>query len=87
MTIREAAEAVLGDATYDAALPQDWVDAVVEKTGHSYDNVLANFVWAYDEQAPTFGRPCALTGKGNLILTDANFRMGTNYPLTPKPPR
>ncbi len=83
MTKREAAERVLGNATWDSALPQQWVDAVVSKTECEYNDVLAHFVWSYDHGAGIFGRPCALTSEANMLLERINTAFGSSFPLTP----
>lgn len=90
LTIREAAAAILGDATYDTALPQPWLDAVadlplIKDLGYTYGEILASFVWSYDQQAGIFGRPCALSVTGNEILALVNAYQGSHYPLTENP--
>lgn len=85
MTIGEAARQILGGVTFDAALPQTWVDDVCRHTGCLYIDALANFVWVYDEAAGISGRPCALTEAGNEILHRYNQAVEADYPLTPNP--
>ncbi len=94
MTVAEAARLVLGEQTFDTALPQQWLDGCVdalaahgdERPKHViYRGILANFVWAYDRQAPVFGRPCALTHAGNGLLIAINAVTGTCWPLTENP--
>ena len=41
--------------TFDYALPQDWLDNFVEKSGLNYDLVLSTTVWCYDNSL--FGQP------------------------------
>jgi len=83
MTVGEAAEKVLGSATYDTALPQRWVDACVEQLQCEYREVGVPFVWAYDNGGG--GRPCALTQAANVTLARINEVMGSCWPLTPNP--
>jgi hypothetical protein len=87
MTVGQAAEKVLGTATYDTALPQRWLDHVVaELRGkYAYHQVSCQFVWAYDDDRARHGRPCALTEEANEILTAINELMGSTWPLTPNP--
>ena len=50
-----------------------------------YRLILASFVWAYDRQSPVFGRPCALTTRGNALLVQINAAMGTCWLTTLEP--
>jgi hypothetical protein len=53
-----------GIKTFDTALPQDWVDEVVRRTGF---DPFGHFVWSYD--APrTFGMAMPVTDVGVVIL-------------------
>lgn len=54
------------DASYDTALPQDWLDEVVEycklnRYTISYHEILYGTVWMYDKEASITGRPYPLT--------------------------
>lgn len=56
----------LEDASYDIALPQDWLDEAVKYcklNGYpiSYHEILYGTVWMYDKQSRIFGRPYPLT--------------------------
>lgn len=42
------AEAFANLQVYDTALPQDWLDDFVAKSGLDYHFVLATTVWCYD---------------------------------------
>jgi len=60
-----------GRETYDYALPQPWVDEWCKKLkaqGVTYDDLIFGFVWLYDEEAKTFGRPFPLTNRARFIL-------------------
>jgi hypothetical protein len=59
-----------GGYTVDSALPQPWVDAVLEATGIS---PVGHFVWTYCERAGVFGEPRPVTLHGRAIqqLLDA----------------
>jgi len=79
-TTKESAAKKLGLKTYDTALPQPWLDDVVNTLftpgsptmenyptrTRLYDAVLSGTVWSYDGNL--FGRPYALTEEAlNLI--------------------
>lgn len=64
---KEEAAKMIGLKTYDTALPQQWLDKVVKESGVSYDDILSNIVWSYDD-AHIFGSPCPLTVKGCAVL-------------------
>lgn len=82
MTIEKAAEKILGNATFDTALPLTWCDQVNTCLGEW----PREFVWAYDPLAPVgVGRPCALTPAANLLLDRYNRMFGSHYPLAPNP--
>lgn len=88
MTAGEAARLVLGEgATWDAALPADWVNKVVEQCGEhvTHATIYREFVWAYDGRWRIGGRPCPLTTKGNAVLRTINAHLGSNWPLTLRP--
>jgi hypothetical protein len=50
--------------SFDYALPQYWVDHVMATTGLFPNGV----VWLYDEKAPAFGRPYAVSMYGWWVL-------------------
>lgn len=66
ITMRDLVEAdpYLQGKTYDYAVPIDWVTDVKERIGMW----PVHFVWLYDEQARTFGRPYPLTDEAKDIL-------------------
>ncbi len=70
------------DSSFDYALPQDWLYAVVEwcrLNGYrawSYHEILWGFVWMYDEQAKVFGRPYPLTYVTHYLLTKLPKHLG-----------
>lgn len=53
------------DASYDYALPQSWFNDVSDVTKQ---NPSGHIVWLYDDLAPSFGRPFAVTLKGWILL-------------------
>ena len=56
----ELAEKVLPKGTsFDFALPQPWVDAVLELG----IDPRSSYVWLYDDATPIFGRPFNLFGE------------------------
>lgn len=63
-TVGQAARRMYGDATYDYALPQTWVNACREY--HGID-VCGNFVWLYPE-GNLAGIPAAITIEGVQML-------------------
>jgi len=68
MTVKEAAEIILGkDATWDGALPQDWVNEFKRKTGVY---MPGQCVWYYPKEGEgrTFGRPVPLTDEAREAL-------------------
>ena len=75
MTKQEAVErAGLANASFDYALPQDWVDEMFAHircypgVKFSYDEIVSNIIWLYDDKAPLFGRPFPITFIGKSIL-------------------
>lgn len=72
MTIRDLAEAAQKRSdlcrTWDYALPQDWVDAVHERTGVWPQEL--GFVWAYPDSGPghVWGKPFPLTPEAEALL-------------------
>ena len=85
MTVRAAAVAILGDATFDTALPEPWISHVAEVTGRPWGEISTQFVWAYDRLGGMDGRPCALSQDANMILAGYNALPGDCYPLTDAP--
>ena len=65
--------------TFDFALPQNWCDGVYQDTG-VYP--VPFFIWAYDGDFTTFGRPCAISIAGNVLLAVINHLHDTSYPMT-----
>ena len=71
-----------GLKSYDAALPQDWLDDVVNRLmgvytdsymrqaerAKTYDIIARGTVWCYDT-ARMFGAPVALTDEANRLLS------------------
>jgi hypothetical protein len=71
----------LEGATFDWALPQNWVNEVAHYLPERLKNEIGgNFVWLYDEGARMFGRPCSISFDGNeilsYVLTRPNLFMG-----------
>jgi hypothetical protein len=72
LTVREATAAALLrgaiPATYDYALPQQWVDAVHDATGVWPQEL--GMVWGYPDSGPgrVWGRPYALTPEAQALL-------------------
>jgi hypothetical protein len=70
------------DSSFDFALPQDWLDEVVQwcrfngYRGYSYRDILYGFVWMYDEKAKVFGRPYPLTYLTQHLLTKLPMKLG-----------
>jgi hypothetical protein len=72
----EAAQAA-GLKVYDTALPQDWLDDVVNRLApfgpqpartQIYETIRIGTVWCYDT-ARVFGAPVALTDEANRLLS------------------
>ena len=61
-TKAELAEDIYPDTTFDYALPQSWVDQHTEAFERLTNGarLIGAFVWLYDKQARTFGRPAPL---------------------------
>jgi len=87
VTKSEAAEK-LGLKTYDTALPQPWLDSVVEKLRqyqeHAetpetslYDQILSSFVWCYDGSLLGYPRP--LTTQAHTLLVKLDKIGHTHY--------
>ena len=66
-TKQELALEILGHNNFDCALPQPWLDAVVEETGGDYCTVLGGTVWNYGCDN-MFGEPFAITYDSAIIL-------------------
>jgi hypothetical protein len=83
VTKKEAAE-LLGLQTYDAALPQKWLDDFVDylirslKKFDVYDRVLSSFVWCYDGGS-VMGYPRPLTNQAFDWLQGYDITNGTHY--------
>lgn len=58
------AERELDRMTYDTALPQDWVDTVLERINL---NPVGHVVWVYP-QGSIFGYPQAIDIFGDVVL-------------------
>lgn len=65
---KEDAVKKLGLKVFDYALPQRWVNKVMEATG---DDPVPHFVWCYDDNS-IFGFPRPLTKKGSEIVKKLN---------------
>jgi hypothetical protein len=65
ITKGELAKQVYGDATYDIAVPQPWLDSVVEQLKVDYHVFLSGVVWLYPDMpsthSPLLGLPAPLT--------------------------
>ncbi len=66
ITKGELAKQVYGDATYDIALPQQWLDDAVEELGVDYHVFLSGVVWLYPnpdspKSGTILGLPAPLT--------------------------
>ena len=69
-----------GLQVYDTALPQDWLNGVVERIVgmssdpipntrlHVYQTILSGTVWCYDTPR-SWGAPVALTDEANRLLS------------------
>ena len=76
MTVNEVAKKILGeDATFDCALPQDWVNNVKELTDM---HPPGNMVWYYPKEGPgkLFGYPVAVSDDGRRCLGLIALRRG-----------
>lgn len=57
--------------TWDYALPQDWLNQAADtgvQHGISYDEIVSNLIWMYDDKAKIFGRPFGITPRGVVIV-------------------
>jgi len=69
-TVGDLAREIIPEGVpFDCALPWDWVKDMLALGA----DPRGNFVWVYDEAAPTFGRPFFL-GDPYPDQTLANFR-------------
>jgi len=59
-------------ATYDTALPQDYVNEVYEKTGFY---LPGEAVWLYDNGGFVFGRPFPLSVQARKAIADFDSGM------------
>lgn len=57
-----------GDIDY--ALPQKWVDQVIEYFGCCYARITGQFVWVYSEQY-LFGKPLPITEDADALIKRA----------------
>ncbi len=64
-TGEERAKRVLGDATFDWAMPQDWAVEFNKATKFSPSGQI---VWLYDDHGRMFGRPYPLTDEARKHL-------------------
>ena len=74
---KESAARILGLRTYDAALPQQWLDEFVKKVEVDYHLVLSSFVWSYDHCL--MGHPYPLTLNAFCWLKKHDVLTGTRY--------
>ena len=72
MTFGKLAEKILGDKTYDFAIPQSIFNEYLEV---SNQNPSGHIVWLYDEQSRC-GRPYSLTMTGWIILRLHQIKYG-----------
>ncbi len=78
MTKEQAFRIAIAGRTYDSfdyALPQQWVDKAANKTESDPSRLAEQFVWLYDDQAPTLGRPFPVTKWGRELLEDVEMKV------------
>ena len=82
---KDQAAKLLGIKTYDCALPQPWLDAVVDglksevpEEQDLYGMLLTSIVWSYD-QAKIFGGPHPLTVQAYGLLKKFDDLKGSHF--------
>jgi hypothetical protein len=83
ITRGELAERMFEGETYDMALPQQWVNHVLEHLPEArspeWGSFYFGFVWLYDEQAKHCGRPAPLFREAREMLDKYNEIAGTLF--------
>lgn len=57
----------------DYALPQKWVEFVVNALHCEYWEIVSQFVWGYENGSPSFGKPMPLTEQADDLIRRAPF--------------
>ena len=76
---KDEAAKMLGIKVYDCALPQHWLDNLVELSGMDYHKALSSFVWSYD--TGLLGLPRPLTDEAYVYLWKLDRLTGTRYTM------